>query len=99
CVEQLSLRLGYLQGEKQQNLDWVLIDSEGRYLGLLDSSRLLRSLAKERMAGLQNSGEHRHEYEPGVQKPNEPKSLGHQPLVHLLERLPWPLMLQTGNGE
>ncbi|MHC5615402.1 MAG: ATP-binding response regulator [Nostoc sp.] len=99
CVEQLSLRLGYLQGEKPQNLDWALIDSDGRYLGLLDSSRLLRSLAKERMAGLQNSGEHRHEYDPGVQNPNEPKSLGHQPLVHLLERLPWPLMLQTGNGE
>ncbi len=99
CVEQLSLRLSYSQGEKHQNLDWALIDSDGRYLGLLDSSRLLRSLAKERMTGLQNSGEHRHEYNAGVQKPNEPKSLGHQPLVHLLERLPWPLMLQTGNGE
>ncbi|MBN3948625.1 MAG: hybrid sensor histidine kinase/response regulator [Nostoc sp. NMS7] len=99
CVEQLSLRLGYLQGEKHSSLDWALIDSDGRYLGLLDSSRLLRSLAKERMAGLQNSDEHRHEHDPSVQTPNEPKSLGHKPLVHLLERLPWPLMLQTGNGE
>ncbi|MEH2000855.1 MAG: ATP-binding protein [Nostoc sp.] len=99
CVEQLSLRLSYPQAEKHSSLDWVLIDSDGRYLGLLDSSRLLRSLAKERMAGLQSSGEHRHEYDAGVQKPNEPKSLGHQPLVHLLERLPWPLMLQTGTGE
>ncbi len=100
-VEQLSLRLCYPQAEKHQNLDWALIDSDGQYLGLLDSSRLLRSLAKERMAGLQNSGiqRSRHEYDPGVQLPNKPKSLGHQPLVKLLERLPWPLMLQTGTGE
>ncbi|MEH1934975.1 MAG: ATP-binding protein [Nostoc sp.] len=95
-VEQLSLHLCYPQAEKHSSLDWALIDSDGQYLGLLDSSRLLRSLAKERMAGLQSSGEHRHEYDAG---PNEARSLGHQPLVHLLERLPWPLMLQTGNGE
>ncbi|MEH2333184.1 hybrid sensor histidine kinase/response regulator [Nostoc sp.] len=95
-VERLSLRWCDSQVEKSQNLDWALIDSEGRYLGLLDSSRLLRSLAQERMAGLQKSSEHRHEYDGA---PNEPKSLGHQPLVHLLERLPWPLMLQTGTGE
>ncbi|WP_442942035.1 ATP-binding response regulator [Nostoc sp.] len=95
-VERLSLRWCDSQVEKPQNLDWALIDSEGRYLGLLDSSRLLRSLAQERMAGLQKSSEHRHEYDGGS---NEPKSLGHQPLVHLLERLPWPLMLQTGTGE
>ncbi|MHC5832488.1 MAG: hypothetical protein ACYT04_95035, partial [Nostoc sp.] len=31
CVEQLSLRLGYLQGEKHSSLDWALIDSDGRY--------------------------------------------------------------------
>lgn len=95
-VEQLSLPLCNPQGEKHQNLDWALIDSDGRYLGLLDSSRLLRSLAKERMAGLQSSGEHHHQYDV---RPNESKSLGHQPLIHLLERLPWPLMLQTGTGE
>ncbi|WP_104901889.1 ATP-binding protein [Nostoc sp. 'Peltigera membranacea cyanobiont' N6] len=93
-VEQLSLRLCYPQGEKHQNLDWALIDSDGRYLGLLDSSRLLRSLAKERMAGLESSGIQR-----SRQESNKPKSLGHQPLILLLERLPWPLMLQTGTGE
>lgn len=104
-VEQLSLHLCYPQAEKHQNLDWALIDSNGQYLGLLDSSRLLRSLAKERMAGSLSSGiqrpsgEHRHEYDASLRTPNEPNSLGHQPLVHLLERLPWPLMLQTGTGE
>ncbi|MEH2419601.1 MAG: ATP-binding protein [Nostoc sp.] len=104
-VEQLSLRLCDPQTEKHSSLDWALIDSDGQYLGLLDSSRLLRLLAKERMAGLQSSGiqklsgKHRHEYDAGVQTPNDPKSLRHQPLVHLLERLPWPLMLQTGTGK
>ncbi|MEH2151149.1 ATP-binding protein [Nostoc sp.] len=98
-VEQLSLHLGDPQAEKQQNLDWALIDSDGRYLGLLDSSRLLRSLAKERMAGLQSSGIQRSSADAGVQTPNASNSLKHQPLVHLLERLPWPLMLQTGTGE
>lgn len=98
-VEQLSLHLGDPQAEKHQNLDWALIDSDGRYLGLLDSSRLLRSLAKERMAGLQSSGIQRSSVDAGVQTPNASKSLKHQPLVHLLERLPWPLMLQTGTGE
>ncbi|WP_420832757.1 ATP-binding protein [Nostoc edaphicum] len=98
-VEQLSLHLCDPQTEKHQNLDWALIDSEGRYLGLLDSSRLLRSLAQERMAGLRSSAVQRSSYDAGKQTPNEPKSLGHQPLVQLLERLPWPLMLQTGNGE
>ncbi|HYX16706.1 MAG TPA: ATP-binding protein [Nostoc sp.] len=96
-VEQLGLHLSYAQAEKQ-NLDWALIDSNGQYLGLLDSSCLLRSLAKERMAGLQSS-EPRHEYGTRVRPPNQPKPLGHQPLVLLLERLPWPLMLQTGTGE
>jgi signal transduction histidine kinase/CheY-like chemotaxis protein len=95
-VEQLRLHLCDPQAEKHQNLDWALIDSDGRYLGLLDSSRLLRSLAKERMTGLQSSGEHRHEYHALT---NSPKLLGHQPLVQLLERLPWPLMLQTDNGK
>lgn len=95
-VEQLGLHLCYAQPEKQQSLDWALIDSDGQYLGLLDSSRLLRSLAIERMPGLQNSGIERSSGEP---QPNQPKSLGHQPLVQLLERLPWPLMLQTGTGE
>jgi signal transduction histidine kinase/CheY-like chemotaxis protein len=101
-----SERVEQLAKKHQQNLDWALIDSNGQYLGLLDSSRLLRLLAKERMPGLQSSGIQR---SSGEQTPNDPQSLGHQPLghqslghqplVHLLERLPWPLMLQTGTGE
>ncbi|WP_392536042.1 ATP-binding protein [Nostoc sp. C117] len=104
CVEQLSWRLSDGQAQKQQNLDWALIDSNGEYLGLVDTSRLLRFLAKEKTTGLLNSGEHRHEYDPVPRKsrsqtPNQPKPFIHQPLVQLLERLPWPLMLETGTGE
>ena len=98
-VEQLSLLWCYPQAEKHHNLDWALIDSDGKYLGLLDSSRLLRSLAKERMVGSPSSAGQRSSYNAGRQLSNEPKPLGHQPLVLLLERLPWPLMLQTGTGE
>ncbi|WP_442940430.1 ATP-binding response regulator [Nostoc sp.] len=94
-VEQLGLNLGDPEAESHQKLDWALIDSDGRYLGLVDSPRLLRSLAKERMAGLQSS----HDYDTDVHLPNKAKSLEHQPLILLLERLPWPLMLQTGTGE
>ena len=99
-VEQLIWRLSEQEIPKNQSLDWALIDSDGQYLGLVDNSRLLRSLAKERMAGLSSDTQR----SSGVQTysrqtQNEPKPLGHQPLIQLLERLPWPLMLQTGTGE
>jgi CBS domain len=99
-VEQFSWRLSEQLAQKQQNLDWALIDSDGEYLGLLDTSRLLRLLAKEKITGLLSSDEHPHEYaNPRSLTPNQPKSLGHKPLVQLLERLPWPLMLETATGE
>jgi signal transduction histidine kinase/DNA-binding response OmpR family regulator len=34
-----------------------------------------------------------------INSPNECQSSLHQPFVQLLERLPWPIMLQTSNGE
>lgn len=102
-VEQLISRLSQ-QTKKPQNLDWALIDCDGKYLGLVDTSRLLRSLAKEKTAGSLSSGEHRHRYDAGqthsqAQTPNQLKSLVQKPLVKLLERLPWPLMLETSTGE
>ncbi|MDF5707364.1 MAG: ATP-binding protein [Nostoc sp. S4] len=102
-LEQLISRLCQ-QTQKPQNLDWALIDCDGKYLGLVDTSRLLRSLAKEKTAGSLSSGEYRHRYDAGqthsqVQTPNQLKSLVQKPLVKLLERLPWPLMLETSTGE
>ncbi|BAY79569.1 CBS sensor hybrid histidine kinase (plasmid) [Nostoc linckia NIES-25] len=103
-VEQLSWRLCQQQAQKEQNLDWALVDSDGKYLGLVDTPRLLRSLAKEKMAGSLSYGQHLHKYDAlpahsPAQMPNQPQPLARKPLVKLLETLPWPLMLETGTGE
>jgi signal transduction histidine kinase/DNA-binding response OmpR family regulator len=109
-VEQLSWWLRYQQTQKHQ-LDWALIDSDGKFLGLVDSLRLLQLLAKERAAGSfslgstaqRSSQETPQEYDltthSWARVQNEHKSLVHNSLVQLLERLPWPLMLQTSTGE
>ncbi|MFN6561789.1 MAG: ATP-binding protein [Nostoc sp. ChiSLP01] len=103
-VEQLSWRLSQQQAQKEQNLDWALVDSDNKYLGLVDTPRLLRSLVKEKMAGSLSYGEHPHKYDAlpthsPAQMPNQPQPLAQKPLVKLLETLPWPLMLETGTGE
>jgi hypothetical protein len=112
-VEQLSWWLRYQQAQKHQNLDLALIDSDGKFLGLIDSLRLLQLLIKERVAGSFTLGSTAQrvsqgtpqEYDPSVTTQssaptqNERKPLVHKSLVQLLERLPWPLMLQTGTGE
>jgi len=112
-VEQLSWWLHYQQTQKHQNLDWALIDADGKFLGLVDSLRLLQLLAKEKVAGSLSLSSAAQSSSSGTpQEPeasvttglrsrvqNERKSLLHKPLVQLLEKLPWPLMLQTGTGE
>nr|WP_042341576.1 ATP-binding protein [Calothrix sp. PCC 7507] len=118
-VEQFGLFLRHQEIPVNSNLDWALIDSDGRFLGLLDSSRLLRLLARERVAlgaaspinsvlqGLSQSPHQEYtEAEAAVathpQTPepaNQNQAQVHKQLVQLLERLPWPLMLQTGTGE
>ncbi|RCJ27833.1 hybrid sensor histidine kinase/response regulator [Nostoc minutum NIES-26] len=50
CVEQFSLFLGHQQSNTNNNLDWALIDRDGKFLGLLDSSRLLRLWTQEKAA-------------------------------------------------
>ncbi|MBW4645012.1 MAG: hybrid sensor histidine kinase/response regulator [Goleter apudmare HA4340-LM2] len=116
-VAQFGLFLRYQQTQINGNLDWALIDPDGKFLGLLDSARLLRLLAKEQVAigtgaspnstlqswsqnppheytEVKGSGEHREQ-----PTPNQQHISVHKQLVQLLERLPWPLMLQTDTGE
>ncbi|HYW20551.1 MAG TPA: ATP-binding protein [Nodularia sp. (in: cyanobacteria)] len=50
CVEQFELLLRYQQSQTDNHLDWALIDGEGKFLGLLNSARLLRALAQEKLA-------------------------------------------------
>ncbi|WP_225895371.1 ATP-binding response regulator [Dendronalium phyllosphericum] len=117
CVEQFSLFLGSQQSHTNKNRDWALIDRDEKFLGLVDSPRLLRLLAQEKATvgaaqtlysntqrSRQTKGASR-KSSVGVKskgrslKANPHQPLVDKPLVQLLERLPWPLMLQTGTGE
>ena len=102
-LDKFNLFLRYQQNQKNQILDWALTDSDGKFVGLVDNSRLLSFLTRKRSTiglGLPGMGTENQ----GVEKTrsydqNEHQPFNHKPLVKLLERLPWPLMLQTGNGE
>ncbi|GAX35176.1 ATP-binding response regulator [Nodularia sp. NIES-3585] len=50
--EQMDLSVAEVQThtDLKFSLDWALINGEGKFLGLLDSARLLRALAKEKLA-------------------------------------------------
>ncbi|ARV59678.1 hybrid sensor histidine kinase/response regulator [Nostocales cyanobacterium HT-58-2] len=121
CVEQFSSFLSSQQIPANRNFDWAVIDSDGKFLGLLDSSRLLQCLAKQKLDSETYKGTSRTNLKKTVQR-SAAETLSHysesagvrdatvrthprnqkrecKPLVQLLERLPWPLMLQTGNGE
>ncbi|WP_017654377.1 hybrid sensor histidine kinase/response regulator [Fortiea contorta] len=111
-VAQFGLRWRYQSSPTQSNLDWALVDADGKFLGLLDSLRLLRLLAKERVAvgtvypphsihqGLSlNTHQEFTALYSQTHSPNLQQLVIHKPLVELLERLPWPLMLQSASGE
>ncbi|YAF95126.1 MAG: ATP-binding protein [Nodularia sp. CChRGM 3473] len=116
-LEQFKLFLRHQQIQTNNSLDWALIDADGKFLGLLNSARLLGLLAKEKLAvsgvGNKYSGK---KISPSHADRTDKKAKTHwrtdkpalgrsrrvnqnQPLVQLLELLPWPLMLQTGTGE
>jgi signal transduction histidine kinase/CheY-like chemotaxis protein len=117
-VDQFCLFLRSQKSQSKSNLDWALIDSDGKFLGLLDAKRLLQLLAKQKgkfeliesksyqnrrqkayanAKGVPDVAAPKNYSRGGIQKERHP--LGHKPLVQLLERLPWPLMLQTSTGE
>ncbi|BAZ07562.1 hybrid sensor histidine kinase/response regulator [Calothrix sp. NIES-3974] len=72
--------------------EFALIDGEGAFLGLLDWSELIATLANPQPIHLDSH--------PSVytKSRNWEEEEG-QPLVKLLESLPWPLSLETANGE
>jgi signal transduction histidine kinase len=47
-LEQFQLLLRYEQQPSHINWDWALTDGEGKFLGLLNSARLLKALAQEK---------------------------------------------------
>ncbi len=114
-VDQFGLFLRSQSGESK-NLNWALIDVEKKYLGLVDTVKLLRLLAQveidatkcdrsDSRKSCQKAGEEKISalYSTPIlgrsPKQKEYQPQGHKPLVQLLERLPWPLMLQTSSGE
>lgn len=104
-IEQLALLWCCQQTQININVHWALIDPEGKFLGLLDSSRLLKFLAKESLnsAIVGSSGGKKAKssvsHHSQTPMPNQRQPLVYKPLIQLLELLPWPLMLQTGTGE
>ncbi|MBU7583202.1 MAG: response regulator [Nostoc sp. TH1S01] len=54
-VEQFLQFLRYYSAQANHNVNWTLIDAAGRFVGLLDSTRLLRLLAQEK-AGINTAG-------------------------------------------
>ncbi|GJD19513.1 CBS sensor hybrid histidine kinase [Rivularia sp. IAM M-261] len=107
----------YLPGDSDTSI--VVIDSYGKYVGLVDTTRLLKHLNKLIVNNSSNSGNKtkkqssaRASKKNPAPKPSQPSSLAlnsslkareesqkYQSLVQLLERLPWPLMLQTSAGD
>ena len=87
-VEQFGFYLNSQQSQTNTLSDWALIDEGGKFLGLLDSPRLLQFLASQPAAMRTDERERECVARYGLNS-----------LVQLLERLPWPLVLQTGSGE
>ncbi|MDP5017329.1 MAG: CBS domain-containing protein, partial [Dolichospermum sp.] len=85
-LEKFGLFLKSQETKQQRNLDWALVDSDGKYLGILDTLRLLQLLAPKKIP---ISSTNKQERQPKI----------HKSIVHLLARLPWPMMLQTSYGE
>lgn len=65
----------------------ALVDPDGKFLGLLDTSRLLQYLAESSHWAMDTNRGKRAE-QPGIDS-----------LVQLFEKLPWPVILQTTSGE
>lgn len=73
--------------------EWALVDGAGKFLGLLDSSRLLGYLAQHPSL----------RFHAGEDPPLQPVALAHPldrlpPLAELLEEIPLPMKLQTDEG-
>ncbi|WP_460203998.1 sensor histidine kinase [Scytonema sp. NUACC21] len=120
-VEQLGTFLRSRQIPANINLDWALIDSDSKFLGLVDKSRLLKFLVFQKIGSKEEENNYQSSHSVvqssvrasqkyvatggtdktsvGNSKQREYKQLVNKPLIQLLERLPWPLMLQTTSGE
>ncbi|GCL40995.1 MULTISPECIES: ATP-binding protein [Nostocales] len=86
-LEHFRLFLKYQETKQQRNLDWALVDSDGKLLGIVDILRLLQLLA-----------ENKNPINSIINQEKEPPKI-HTSIVHLLGQLPWPIMLQNSHGK
>ncbi|MDB9524289.1 ATP-binding protein [Dolichospermum circinale CS-1225] len=86
-LEHFRLFLEYQETQQQRNLDWALVDSDGKLLGIVDILRLLQLLAQNK-----------NPINSIINQEKEPPKI-HTSIVHLLGQLPWPIMLQSSHGK
>jgi signal transduction histidine kinase/CheY-like chemotaxis protein len=86
-LEHFRLFLQYQETKQQRNLDWALVDSDGKLLGIVDILRLLQLLAQNK-----------NPINSIINQEKEPPKI-HTSIIHLLGQLPWPIMLQTSHGQ
>lgn len=96
-IEQFKLYLHSQQFQINTDSDWAIVDVDGKFLGLLESSRLWQFIALSPAVGIDIDQQAYLEQSPNQRYCIEPYGL--DLLVQLLERLPLPLMVQTSNGE
>lgn len=94
-VEQFRANLPSRQSQPNSDYNWALVDADGKFTGLLDYIGLLQFLALSPVAIAHSQS-----------KSNELAAINENSIglvlnsiVCLLERMPWPLMIQTGSGE
>lgn len=94
-VEQFRANLTSRQLQSNSDYNWALVDADGKFAGLLNYTGLLQFLALSPVAIAHSQSESNE-----LAAINE-NSVGLvlNSIVCLLERMPWPLMIQTGSGE
>jgi signal transduction histidine kinase/DNA-binding response OmpR family regulator len=76
--------------------DWALLDPQGKFLGLLDSSHVLQILTQQSVI---TSKEKAGDAAATTAHQPHTQQRGIDTVVEILEKLPWPLMLQTASGQ
>ncbi|HAX78502.1 MAG TPA: hybrid sensor histidine kinase/response regulator [Cyanobacteria bacterium UBA11372] len=83
----------------QQRPDWAIVDGSGKFLGLLDSQRLLQFLLAHPQTILAREEPPQQSSAAKVEENYLDAAWASiNPLIELLERLPLPVMLQTSGG-
>lgn len=83
----------------QQRPDWAIVDANGKFLGLLDSQRLLQYLVGHPQAILASEQPPQRGSAAKIEENYLTAAWASlNPLIELLERLPLPVMLQTSGG-